>query len=876
MASKKTPTTEGAEAASVIRIKPQHYIHILDHNTNLTRVERGPKTFIRQDHEEVVQAPVKMITVPMRQYCMIGNPVKLDAKGQPLVDGNGQYELRWGDTEVRGGLDEGLEPFPLYPGETMVGDVSPVLVVNAHNAIRLRATRDFEDTDQKNKKVTRPAGSEWLFEGPATYVPRVQATIVATIVAKILKPNEGLKLRARKETTDRKGKPRRAGEEWLHREEGAYLPGVDEEILEVLKARTLTRKKALHLRAVRSFIDVYGLPRQAGDEWLIDDARTPTHIPDVYEQVVKEVDITTLTNREYCFIINPVVDGKPQYGTRKLVKGEKSFFLQPFEKLEPPGVQQVHVLQPEEAMLLRARFQYVEKGKTADKDKIYPPGARWMIYGPREYIPPVEVEIVQRRRTIPLDENEGIYVRNVETGEVRAVSGVAYMLEPSEELWEKDLPTVVEELLAKDLDPYGDRGVAGAAKKGANKSRDKTRMVTFRVPHNAAVQVYDFRDRSSRVVFGPELVMLGPEEQFTVLNLSGGKPKQPNLIKSLALLMGPDFMTDIVKVETSDHARLQLQLSYNWHFKVDPNSKEQAALLFQVPDFVGDACKAIASLVRGAVANVPFDVFHKTSAKVIRAAVFGKDESGKIKDEFVFKSNNLVITNIDMQGSEPVDSRARDALQKTIQLAIAISTESQEAEARHDAERTEAEVKGKLDIQKILSQAENEKARTRLLTLQAQTTSVEASGRAEAEAKARARGQKIQGEAAVEQAVLKAQAVAIAANATLEQKNKARTAEVTHLTALNTLELDKATKLASIESAKFQKLVGAVGPDTIAAISQADPIMQQKLLTALGLSGFLISGGNSPITMFGGSFGSGLSQATGQARVLDDDVGSNY
>jgi len=58
--------------------------------------------------------------------------------------------------------------------------------------------------------------------------------------------------------------------------------------------------------------------------------------------------------------------------------------------------------------------------------------------------------------------------------------------------------------------------------------------------------------------------MLGPDEQFTQLSLSGGKPKKPNQIRSLCLLLGPDFCTDVIVVETSDHARLQLQLSYNW------------------------------------------------------------------------------------------------------------------------------------------------------------------------------------------------------------------------------------------------------------------------------------------------------------------------
>jgi len=135
--------------------------------------------------------------------------------------------------------------------------------------------------------------------------------------------------------------------------------------------------------------------------------------------------------------------------------------------------------------------------------------------------------------------------------------------------------------------------------KPVTQGRDKTKVVTFRVPHNAAVQIYDYKEKRARVVFGPELVMLGPEEQFTQLSLSGGKPKRPNEIKSLVLLMGPDFCTDVITIETADHARLQLQLSYNWQFKVDKENATDAASLFSVPDFVGDMCKAIASRVRG-------------------------------------------------------------------------------------------------------------------------------------------------------------------------------------------------------------------------------------------------------------------------------------
>jgi len=48
------------------------------------------------------------------------------------------------------------------------------------------------------------------------------------------------------------------------------------------------------------------------------------------------------------------------------------------------------------------------------------------------------------------------------------------------------------------------------------------------------------------------------------------------------------------------------------HFDLkNKDDATEAAMLFSVPDFVGDACKAIASRVRGSVASVQFDDFHK-------------------------------------------------------------------------------------------------------------------------------------------------------------------------------------------------------------------------------------------------------------------------
>lgn len=272
--------------------------------------------------------------------------------------------------------------------------------------------------------------------------------------------------------------------------------------------------------------------------------------------------------------------------------------------------------------------------------------------------------------------------------------------------------------------------------------------------------------------------------------------------------------------------------------------------MFSVPDFVGDVCKAIASRIRGAVAGVQFDDFHKNSAKIIRTSVFGIDDNHKIRNKFTFPANNLNITSIDIQSVEPVDQRTRDALQKSVQLAIEITTNSQEATARHEAERLEQEAKGRLERQKITDEAEAERARKELLELQAQSAAVESTGQAKAEAQSRAEAARIEGEAAVQQAKLKAEAAKIEAESELQRLSKTREAELKYQHEQNSLDVTKAKEMSGIETEKFKNMVSSIGSDTIQAIATAGPEMQVKLLQSLGLKSTLITDGSSPINLF--------------------------
>ena len=413
-----------------MRIPPYHFLHVLDQNLNVTRVEIGPKTFVRQDHEKVLLGPSKvrttrarwlhstehlpciltgrrrrrrpslplttgqMVVVPPKHYCIIENPVVIDPETrQPVLDEYQQYKLRHADQEVRLTQD----PFPLYPGEALVHGPAPLQVVKANTALRLRAQRDVVQTQADGTEVPRVAGDEWLFPGPATYIPDVSVEVVETITATIIGPNQALRLRARMDCISKGDiKARVAGEEWHVTQPGAYLPGVYEEVVRLENAHVLTEKKALHLKALRTFNDVYGKRRRNGEEWLVTIKDSETHIPHVYEHVVGTVDLITLTNRQYCVVANPVnEDGVPQLGQLKLIKGEKSFFLQPGESLRD-GIQDVYVLGEEESLVLRAVEEYedVQPNGSVVRRK---PGDRWTIQGPCEFFPAVQLEVVARR-----------------------------------------------------------------------------------------------------------------------------------------------------------------------------------------------------------------------------------------------------------------------------------------------------------------------------------------------------------------------------------------------------------------------------------------------------------------------------------------------
>jgi len=811
----------------VINLSLYEYIHIRDINESLVKVVQGPQTYIVQENEEIVGAvPQNMIVIPPMHYICIKNPVICKEDGTPELEKHGQPKLAFAETQYRF-QSQYKTPFFLYFGEEVLGKLEKLLFVKTNTALTLTALRTFQEGE-----ITRQNGDSWLFIGPKFYYPRPDRRIVNTIDAIIIKSCSALRLKANQNFKDDCGIVHKAGEEWLVREPGAYIKGVYETVVRLQNPVLINDRQAIHLRALKAFKDVYGNDHKAGEEWILTPNVTSWHIIDIFEEQVAILNMIVLTKDQFAVILNPIGnDGKNQKGSKKLMQGEKSFFLQPGEELEK-GIENIMILNENEAVLLQAKESF--KDSLYNEDRI--PGDKWMVKGPCRFLPPIEVEIVEKRSVIPLDDKEGIYVRDTKKGTVRAQIGKSYLLEANEELWANELTEVEEEIL-ENANPEGGK-------------RDKTRVVSYKCPYNAVMQIFNYKIEKSRIVFGPELVLLDPDEKFCVMYLSGKTPKIPGIIKTLNLNMGPTYTTDRIEVETSDHALLVIEVAYNWFFDVDKKNQEECTKIFAVRDCIGEMCSLMAGRVRGAVAEMTLNDFHKNSAKVIRKAVMGSTNEGKINDKYLFTNNLLAISNVDIKNIDTKNKDIKDKLQKTVNLAIESTTQAHQEEAKRDAESKDQEAKSFLQRKIIEDNSKSMEFQKILYEKKTITKSMEEQGPKEAQAKAEASKMFIESSSKINIAKNNKELQKIKNSFKNEIEKLEHELKMEHEKGINESEIAKKKLISEIETQKFNKIIEAIGKETLVEISQAGPESQVKLLESLGLNGFIMTDGNSPINLF--------------------------
>ena len=805
---------------SIYNIKPFQYIHILDKNLNNKRLLEGPINYAVQDHELVVDSKIfDMIIIPNLYQVKILNPVVRE-EGKIALDKYGNPKNKWGCFEVRT-REKFNDPFPLYPGET-VSESKPLEFIPKDEAYHLKCVLNFTDDDNTSRSI----GAEWLLKGPKYFINRPEVEVVKKVKSHVVISPNALKLRALRnftiEVNEEEKVERLAGEEWLVYNEGSYLPNVFEEVVESVVATILDNNTAVKLKAKNNFTDIYGIKRNAGEEWIITKDQASYHTCGIFEEVLSVQNRVVLNINQYVIIQNPYNSetNKNDYGKMKLVIGEADFFLNAGEIIDQ--IKNVFVLTEKEALLVQA-IENLEN---------YLCGEKWMINGPCRYVPPVEVKVLEKRNIIPLDKNEGIYVRNKTTGEVTTHIGSSYMLKPNEVLWEKKMPENIERIYLKDQNL---------------KSRDRSRVITYKCPFNSVMQVYNLKTRTNRIVMGPNLLILNPEEEFCLMQLSGSTPKVEGVVETLYLKLGPNFSTDEFLVETSDHTRLILRIGYNWYF--DVSNEEEAESIFSVRDFIGDLCSTMASKIRSYAATLTFEDFHKKSDFYIKKSVFG-EKDGVIQSNIRNDNCRLIVTDVDIKSVIPSDPNTQLLLQKSVSLAIELTTKTIEQEFNIQAQIKEQEFKGELKMLEINNKINYLKKELDLNKLKVISEIIENTGLSRAQAMAKKDADLIESLAQVKYAQHCKESKETESKFEIEKIIKKNANEYLELSEKQRLQIKETSTINQIESNKFEEIITSIGPETIVEIAKAGPELQAKLLKGLNLSGYILTDGNNPINLF--------------------------
>ena len=347
--------------------------------------------------------------------------------------------------------------------------------------------------------------------------------------------------------------------------------------------------------------------------------------------------------------------------------------------------------------------EYTENGVTHRAgDELFITGRDTAIYFPREEHSAIKYDGKAKHFATAIPAGEARYVMNRLTGEIRTVRGPAMLLpDPRTEvivrrvltdrevsLWYpgnaealaynqsirallQHVPTTRQGVLSEgDVERGGKRvakpGAGGLAMEASRVSGDQAlvtdefsrastysqpRMITLDNKYQGAPQISPWtgyavlvtsKTGRRRVEIGPATVLLDYDEGLETLTLSTGSPKTADkLLETPYLRVENNQVSDVVSVETSDHVRLQLHLSYRVDFQGDP------VRWFAVENYVALLCDHVRSLLKGKVRKHTIEDFYATSTDRIRDIILGEPADGK-RAGMAFPANGMRVVDVDV------------------------------------------------------------------------------------------------------------------------------------------------------------------------------------------------------------------------------------
>lgn len=388
---------------------------------------------------------------------------------------------------------------------------------------------------------------------------------------------------------------------------------------------------------------------------------------------------------QYVIIQNPLdpKTGKCRIGDREVIVGPRVLALAYDEVIEGE-IQSVHLLGEGQALQLQMIVDHEDR----------PAGFMWQEKGPKRFVPSKYERIVRQLNVILINQNEAIYVQDVETAKMKMIRGpCAYLLAVNEELYNK---------------PYSEWEISAL---GLDKNPSYWATV-IHLEKGEMLCVLNYESNQETVIMGPSTYILGPQEGVKVLSISAGKPKKNNALKIAKVRKGPDFMSDIFQVRTKDNAQLRLHITYKWEFLVD---NDDAHKVFALNDFIGYSCHSLCSAIREEAAQHNFEDFHNSTVKIIRAALFKPHTiefsngaqvvvQGKYFDEVKF-----LVSEIDVKEITPVNEEISSLLNQSIKSNMIIVCKKMEQEANLTAQKEKVTAEAEIQrLRETLIDIENE------------------------------------------------------------------------------------------------------------------------------------------------------------------------
>ncbi len=397
-----------------------------------------------------------------------------------------------------------------------------------------------------------------------------------------------------------------------------------------------------------------------GTEMIIKGSEKSFYMPTIGLEVVPQDDgnfvrkAVKLMAGEYCVLLEPNGEKKYIVGPNQVIPAPNETLLEKVVSGISRAIFQAQTLKPERGLHL-----YVTKDfKVEENDPLsniigagpFKIGQELFVEGKDGlFFPNENIELRGEISPISLAESEGLYVRNLNTGEIKTIKGPKNVLPNpiKESIVERSLDKTVEVLY----------GVV---------NRDKGKAVSVYVPPNHATMIVSEKER--KVVQGPERCILDYSESLEKLTFSTGTPKSDKLLlETVFLQQEGNKVSDVVTVETKEHIQLDVKVSYRISFEGEPKK------WFDVSDYVGLLCEHLSSIMRSAVKKISLSEFYPNSIDLVRDAILGVKKEGEQRTGRFFKENGMRVYDLEVLNVAVLNDELADLLTEAEQSAFRLN-----------------------------------------------------------------------------------------------------------------------------------------------------------------------------------------------------------